>query len=700
MPSVEELLSQTSEDEYINISPINDIITIDPETRTINLPASEILFGTEQEMNVERKYFKCPKIVGDNIDLSKHQIYITYVTAKDNTGTFLPEEEPGLYYCEDMAVDGDYITFSWLLSGNVLRNHRFIAFAVSAKHMDGEVLKTRWKTKPAVGTVFLTVPDGEAIEERYPDIITQLLDRMNAVEEIATVEAMQGYVEKYMVEHPIEPTDEQTSEGINKWLDEHPEATTTVQDGAITEPKIHTDFLPYIKNAYVTLEMFGGSGDGETINDNAFRQAIESGYDIVLQNGTYLFSGEYIDVGNYGIRKTIRGNNSTVQNLCFKYNINSSNDRVVTSSVNSFNLCFEDIKFFRNKKPIVITCSNVDVKRCNFLGCDYCFAFPEYYIDYFHMSDCVFYNEGEGEVISTFNYDGIKSEYGCYGDWFVLERCNFLGNNKVYTSSPNHVTTIFINNCLHGIYTINNSMYSRNKFFFKGCHMEQGKIINNTPDILIPNGFVKIEDTFMYSSAFPININGFDINNVDINYGNHSNYALIDIEKGNFSKCFAEYIIQFNETEFRYGKKSDTLFTAKKSSDIYTRGNINSKSYQKYDAEHIAKYAVATSLEKERLYFNNQSQPIVFSNEFTIEANKSAQCTIYFDIDKYLKNVYIHIFKYMDGVLYRCVVPVTTYLMRSVTPTNNVTFSFIDEPLGVFGYPWEEFEGEVSYVTT
>ena len=189
MPSVEELLSQNSDDEYADISPINDIITIDSETRTINLPASETLFGTEQEMDVERKYFKCPKIVGDNIDLSKHQIYITYVTAKDNMGTFLPDEETELYYCEDMNVDetGNYITFSWLLSGNVLSKAGFIAFAVCAKHMDGEVLKTRWKTKPAVGTVFLTVPDGAShIVEAYPDIIAQLLNRMNAVEGIAT----------------------------------------------------------------------------------------------------------------------------------------------------------------------------------------------------------------------------------------------------------------------------------------------------------------------------------------------------------------------------------------------------------------------------------------------------------------------------------------------------------------------------------
>ena len=200
MPSVEELLSQDSDDEYMDISPINDIITIDPETRTINLPASETLFGTEQEMDVERKYFKCPKIVGDNIDLSKHQIYIMYITAQDSSGVFLPGEGSEPYYCKDMAVDetGNYITFSWLLSGNVLSKAGFIAFAVCAKHMDGGVLKTRWKTKPSVGTVLLTVPDGASqIVDVYPDIIAQLLERMDAVEEIVANAALEDLPNEY-----------------------------------------------------------------------------------------------------------------------------------------------------------------------------------------------------------------------------------------------------------------------------------------------------------------------------------------------------------------------------------------------------------------------------------------------------------------------------------------------------------------------
>lgn len=46
MPSVEELLNETSEEVETNlVEPVNDILMIDPETRTINVPESETLFG-------------------------------------------------------------------------------------------------------------------------------------------------------------------------------------------------------------------------------------------------------------------------------------------------------------------------------------------------------------------------------------------------------------------------------------------------------------------------------------------------------------------------------------------------------------------------------------------------------------------------------------------------------------------------------
>ena len=202
-----EILADLEENPDAYTAPVNDVITIDPETKTINLPSSEVLFGTEEEHGVERKYFKCPRIVGDNIDLFTHQIYISYMAVKDKNATFIPNSIPQSYWCDDVALDetGNYITFSWLLSGNVLASRGFVGFAVIAKSVEGEILKTRWKTAPAVGTVLMTLPDaGEGIAELYPDIITQLLDRMDAVEEIATEEAMQGYVNDYLGRNPVQ----------------------------------------------------------------------------------------------------------------------------------------------------------------------------------------------------------------------------------------------------------------------------------------------------------------------------------------------------------------------------------------------------------------------------------------------------------------------------------------------------------------
>ena len=98
------------------------------------------------------------------------------------------------------------------------------------------------------------------------------------------------------------PTDAQTAQAVSDWLDVHPEATTTVQDGVITEPKIYADFLPYIKNEYVTPEMFGAVGDGATDDTQAFQNAINSGKKVVLANDyrieTITFDNACIVVGN------------------------------------------------------------------------------------------------------------------------------------------------------------------------------------------------------------------------------------------------------------------------------------------------------------------------------------------------------------------------------------------------------------------
>lgn len=200
----------------VSTTPLNDILMIDAEARTIIVPASEMLFGVRQDMDAERKHFKCPKIVGDNVDLSNCHIYISYVPSKQD-GTYDINEDVGAYLCEDLDVDGDYVTFSWKLSGNVFVKAGYIAFAVYAKQADADGnLQTKWHTTFAIGKVLDTLPDGEQIVEKYADVIEQLLNKMENVEKVATHEAMQNYVEAYLAENPPSGMTDEEREQLQK----------------------------------------------------------------------------------------------------------------------------------------------------------------------------------------------------------------------------------------------------------------------------------------------------------------------------------------------------------------------------------------------------------------------------------------------------------------------------------------------------
>lgn len=82
------------------------------------------------------------------------------------------------------------------------------------------------------------------------------------------------------------PTDEQTAQAVSDWLDAHPEATTTVADGSLTEAKFTNALKLKTLKDYVTPEMFGAVGDGETDDTQAFQNALDSGSP-VLACGDY-----------------------------------------------------------------------------------------------------------------------------------------------------------------------------------------------------------------------------------------------------------------------------------------------------------------------------------------------------------------------------------------------------------------------------
>lgn len=230
---------ETNPDAFAG-GPVDDVLNIDAESKTIDLPLSESLFGVEGEKDVERKYFRCPKIVGDNIDLSTHQIYVHYATATTKTGEFDTNKMTGAYHCDDVEIDetGSYITFSWVLSDNALSQPGFVGFAVFAKYSEGEELKTKWKTQPAIGMVAMTVPDGEVIVEKYPDVINQIFTKLAEMEKgNVSDEAVAAAVADYMAANPVKGT-EYAVQYIAQTLKEEQQTQARANIGAASSAEV------------------------------------------------------------------------------------------------------------------------------------------------------------------------------------------------------------------------------------------------------------------------------------------------------------------------------------------------------------------------------------------------------------------------------------------------------------------------------
>ena len=90
------------------------------------------------------------------------------------------------------------------------------------------------------------------------------------------------------LEEAIEDFAVPTQEAVDNWLDEHPEATTTVQDGSITKAKFSSDTLSWLKSgAIVNLADFAnGSLTGANMN-TALTAALNVSSRVYVPAGTY-----------------------------------------------------------------------------------------------------------------------------------------------------------------------------------------------------------------------------------------------------------------------------------------------------------------------------------------------------------------------------------------------------------------------------
>ena len=147
--------------------------------RYITVPESLQKIGVQFDHNAETVTFDCPRY-WDGHDLSKMKIYINYMRPNDSFGAYL---------CNDAEIDSmddTIMHFNWTISGHVTEFAGPLSFLVCICDVDQNGnATTHWNSEL---NTQMYISSGmkcrDAILGRYPDIITQLLNRMDSVEAV------------------------------------------------------------------------------------------------------------------------------------------------------------------------------------------------------------------------------------------------------------------------------------------------------------------------------------------------------------------------------------------------------------------------------------------------------------------------------------------------------------------------------------
>ena len=147
--------------------------SIDSNTREIIFLDNSECFGVEFDKNTQRIEFLCPKIVGDNLDLTKCICRINYMNAKGYRDSYL---------IDDVLADGDGITFTWKLKGKVTAGRGNCLFIFCARQVnENGVIEKEWNTTVAKASIKRGLETNSHIEEEYSDILESILLKINSV---------------------------------------------------------------------------------------------------------------------------------------------------------------------------------------------------------------------------------------------------------------------------------------------------------------------------------------------------------------------------------------------------------------------------------------------------------------------------------------------------------------------------------------
>lgn len=179
-------------------------------------------------------------------------------------------------------ADGVSIPDMFLTSGEPVYAWLFLHTGAN----DGE---TKFTVK--INVIGRARPSDDPPTPEQQSAITEAIAALN--EGVAHVDEVAENIPETVQEIVDEMMEGKIPEAVDEWLNDHPEATTTVEDGSITEQKFAATTKEWIrgKRVYNVVD-YGAVGDGETDDAPAIRAAIAdlpaSNWILYFPPGTYL----------------------------------------------------------------------------------------------------------------------------------------------------------------------------------------------------------------------------------------------------------------------------------------------------------------------------------------------------------------------------------------------------------------------------
>ena len=182
MSYADELLNSLSEDGVMALtaeSSTESHIIID-SNRKVSVPDELKRIAVQYDHNVETVTFDCPRY-WDEHDMSQMKIYINYKC---------PGGSLGCYIVDSVTIDeanNTIMHFDWTISRNATLKDGNLSFLVCIRKIDAETGEevNHWNSELNMEMyISKGLECNEITEELYPDIITQLLLRMESVEAV------------------------------------------------------------------------------------------------------------------------------------------------------------------------------------------------------------------------------------------------------------------------------------------------------------------------------------------------------------------------------------------------------------------------------------------------------------------------------------------------------------------------------------